>query len=364
MYNLYSIPLTSNTLSLTGISPAKVTFDPSAYIVSDSFGTSHNLIYKISYNFASEVNRDIIYTVYPSSYNLENIIPIGTPVEYEYNSMGTHVCYISVYEIGVNVTTITATISLSANKLLDLYLLKSSMYNVKNDTLYVLESEDPNIVLPVYLNWEKEKTQYIDPIYYPTPTVTPSITITSTCTPTPTLTPTNTPTNTPTVTPTITNTLTITPTTTPSSTVTPTPTPTLTITPSITPTNTPTATVTPSPTTPIDVDIGFTYRFSRKGVYRYKIPVPAGSSFIFTYDAGQVPDRFNILTHDNTVIHATGWVGLDSYNSALHLLGESSVEGPPVGIIALTNNSLEDYIYVEVKVIFSSSKGQFTVNIS
>jgi hypothetical protein len=218
--------------------------------------------------------------------------------------------------------------------------------------------------LPVFLNWEKEKTQYIDPIYYPTPTVTPSITITSTCTPTPTPTPTTTPTNTPTTTPTLTNTPSHTPTTTPSATVTPTLTPTLTITPSITPTNTPTATVTPSPTTPIDVDIGFTYRFSRKGVYKYKIPVPAGSNFTFTYDAGQVPDKFNILAHDNTIIYATGWVGLDNYNSALHSLGETSVEGPPVGIIALTNNSLEDYIYVEVKVIFSSSKGQFTVNIS
>lgn len=361
MYNLYNISLTSNILNISGITPAKITFDPSLYIESKGFGVTSKLVYQISYQFNENTIQDVIYTVYPSSYNLSNIYPLSTTTTHIYNSAGTHYCYISVYEIGTAVNIITATIDLYTNERLDLYLLKSSVFNVKNDTLYVFESEIPNLVLPVYLNWEKEKTKYIDPIYYPTPTITPSLTITPTLTPSTTPTPTVTPTNTLTPTPTLTNTRTNTPTTTPTPTVTPTITPTLSITPTITPTTTPTPTITPSPTLPQVGDTTISYRFSGKGIHRYKIPVPAGSSFVFAYDAGQVPDKFTLFTFDDQVIYTTGWAGLDTYNKALASLGEGPVESFSIGSITLTNNTSTDYILVEAKAIFSSSKGMFTI---
>lgn len=361
MYNLYNISLNSNILALAGIAPAKITFDPSTYTLSKGEGATSNLIYKISYQFSRENIQDVTYTIYPSSYNLNNIYPLYVPVSCTYDNVGTHFCYISVYEVGTAVNIITATITLTSNELLNLYLLKSSVYNVKNDTLYILESEDPNTILPLHLNWENQKTQYIDPIHYPTPSNTPSSTPTPTVTPTVSITPTNTvtPTLTPTNTPTITRSQTLTPTVTP--TVTPTTTVTSTITPTLTPTTTPTPTLTPSPTQLQGIELCRYYRIGGAKTFKYKAIIPINQSFIFTYDAGQVPDKFDILDSNENVIFSTGWVGLDSYNDALAAVGESSVQGFGYGNITLTNNTSNNYIFIRIKSVFSISKAEFRV---
>ena len=361
MYNLYNISLNLKTLSVTGIAPAQIIFDPTFYTEIEGEREITNLIYKISYNFESDVYQDVIYTVYPDSYNLNNIIPLTTTVFYNYNNIGTHYCYISVYEIGTDVNVITAIISLSANDLVDLYLLKSSVYNVKNDTLYVFENDYPNTVLPVYLNWEDKKTKYIDPLQYPTPTPTPTISVTPTFTPTNTVTPTPTITFTLTPSQTPTPTITVTPTLTPTISITPTNTVTPTFTPTATPTTTPTPTVTPSQTFPRIVSTDYTYRFSGKGIFRYKIAIPIGYSFNFTFDAGQVPDKFSIFSADGSLIYTSGWVGQPSYNYALSILGEPAVTSSSSDTILLTNNTLFDFIIVEAKSVFSTSKGEFTV---
>ena len=363
MKNIYNIDITSNFLSITGTYPATVIFDPTLYVERTDLPAPHKIIYKITYNFAPGIYKDIIYTQYPSSFNLDNIIPQLTPVEYTYKDKGTHYCYISVFEVGTDVQTITATISLSANEILDLYLLKSSMYGVQENMLYVLESEDPNLVLPLFLNWKNKKTTYIDPLQYPTPTPTssqtptPSVTPTISVTPTTTITFTPTPTNTPTITPSITPTNTSTPTNTPTTTPTPS------ITPSITPTSTTTPTPTPSQTLPVNIVSSQSYRYSGKGVKRYKFNVPAGSQFSFSYNAGQVPDKFNIISIDDNIIYTTGWAGEEDYNSYLIAAGKPPVESPSIGNIVLTNDTLFDFIIIEVEVIFSSSLGQITLTL-
>ena len=369
MHNLYNIPLTSNILSLTGISPAKITFDPSLYIASKGIGVLSNLIYQISYNFDYKTTQNITYTIYPTSYNLDNIYPLDTLVTHEYTSLGTHYCYISVYEIGTAVQIITASIHLSANNTLDLYLLKSSMYGVQDNMLYVLESEAPKLVIPLYLNWKDKKTTFIDPIYFPTPTPTPTISVTPTLTPTPsvtptlTVTPTRTQTSTPTVTPTRTTTPTVTRTSTPTTSLTPTNTPTLSLTPSITPTLTPTQTVTPSPTLPVSILPSLTYRYKGTGIKRYMFNVPIGSQFAFKYNAGQVPDKYNILSTNGDLLHTTNWAGQSSYDGALIAAGKSPVTSPASDTIILINNTSADFIIVEVEVIFNISLGEVTLTL-
>jgi len=118
----------------------------------------------------------------------------------------------------------------------------------------VSDNTGGNVAYSATFNFNPNRSQHEEDVYYvrvsPTGGATPTPTATATATPTPTATHTPTPTATATFTPTPIPTATFTPTPTPTPTFTPTPTPTFTPTPTatFTPTPTPTATHTPTPT--------------------------------------------------------------------------------------------------------------------
>jgi len=121
--------------------------------------------------------------------------------------------------------------------------------------------------------------------------------------------------------------------------------------------------MTPSSTLPRELRTSITHRYYGKGLKRYIFRVPTGSQYKFEYDAGQVPDRYSILSWDNTLLYTTEWAGESAYNKDLIAAGKPPVESPPSGAIILDNNTTEDYIIIEVDVIFNISLGEITLTL-
>lgn len=174
-YNNYQLLLLSNNVTLAGVTPASITFDPSGVSTSE-------FAYTLVYDFGDNTQQTVTYTKYPKYSGKQNIDPLFFPVTHKYDTAGTYTVSISVFQIDSDTPQIvTANIELIASPAFNFNIIKSSLINTKNDVLFVLESEYPRLVAPVIASWDKKilpepVTKAIQPTPEPTtpvPTPTP-----------------------------------------------------------------------------------------------------------------------------------------------------------------------------------------------
>lgn len=150
MFN-YNLPLSSSSISVTGYSPATITFQPSAYASAD-------VVHTIAYSFNNTDIHQVVYTEFSAELNIPTIYPKSIAVDHYIDNVGTYTGTISVYKLNSNIPdVITYNISLSAPDIFELNLLKSSMNNTNNEILYVFESKYPRLIAPVKINWPQKK---------------------------------------------------------------------------------------------------------------------------------------------------------------------------------------------------------------
>lgn len=319
MLNTYTLALDSSPLTLSGSSPAKVSFDPSA------FNTSKR-IYSIVYSFGDKTpDKVVTYTKYTRDLNLLDIDPYFTIVDHTYDSPGTYTGTVSIYQLGLSVpTVINFTITLERAAIYDLQILKTSMYGSNNEVFFVFESDTPRLIFPAIASWQRNILNepinlYVPVTPSPTPTVTITPSITLTCTPTPTITTSHTP----------------------------------------TPTITPTVTVTPS--SPAIIALGSTIRSSGRGRFVYRVSVSAPDYITLSYNSKSLPDKFSIISSTGVLLATSGWVGDSAYNLDLNANGQPNVSGPGVGSIYASIQDGSTYVYAVVESVFNDSVSTIVV---
>jgi hypothetical protein len=171
-----------DTFSLSGISPFTLVIEPSGISPSSK-------IYKIEYYYDDEIATQTLFPSNSSNYiNLNLPIPEepGDPRNYKQikkiyidQPYQTLVITIKTYQFtSFQPSTYTINLSLSAPSLEDItglngyfkeiHLKNTRMFGINNELIYIFESESPNYLLPVCVNWkpvpQKEPEQKVNNI--------------------------------------------------------------------------------------------------------------------------------------------------------------------------------------------------------
>lgn len=361
--NAYQVNLNNSGVTVNGITPATITFDPS------SLNTS-KFVYKIIYNFGDGKEETVIYTKYPRYTNISSIDPLSTPITHYYEDAGSYEVLITVYEINKPTPTVfVCNVNLTLPQIYNFNLLDAAVHSSRNEVVFVLESDSPSFVVPVVANWNRKLID--EPVV-----IIPLPTPTSTVTPTPTVTLTRTQTLTPSVTRTATRTLTPTPSVTKTATRTPTVTRTQTATPTVTRTETPTLTRSQTPTpTPTKIRVvgppvmgsiipdNVATVTNIDGISLYAMLLEFDDQVVITYNASHIPDRYTIYSPEGELITTSGWVGDAEYNNLLIAAGQPAVQGVGLGYLLFTNTAGYSYINIQIESLFSNSYSKITVDL-
>jgi hypothetical protein len=145
------------TQTITSLSPLLLTIDPSSMV-------TDNLVYKLSFDFGDGISYDQVLTIENTpksfkqthSYSLSTIAPQTYNIvikAYEFNS-SVPIEY--VINLSLSNAPLETKIDGDSSPFDKVHLVGSRMFGVNNDIIYMFESENPNYILPVMVNWSQK----------------------------------------------------------------------------------------------------------------------------------------------------------------------------------------------------------------
>lgn len=153
MINSQTVYLSSDPQNIEVIAPFELTIDPTGVVL-----PTNNKIYKIIYNFGDgEIVEDVLttdisgnpaYNKHKKLYHLFDTYQKNIPI------------IVDIYQFYSNsYTRFEIYLTLKSPSIQDLvgnlHLVGTRMFGMDNDILYIFESDDPNYLLPVIVNWKQ-----------------------------------------------------------------------------------------------------------------------------------------------------------------------------------------------------------------